>query len=265
MRNRSPLAAAVGDISEGLRLSPVWWRLGLEQTYSRYQRTVLGPFWIAGAMLTTGLSLSFVFGSLLGGNWREMMPHILSGVLCWSLVSGTVAEGANSFLGSAGMMHVQRLPLSFYALLNTNRILINYLHQILAFWVVMALFKLLTVPHWTLILGIPMVAVTGFFLSIPVAMISTRYRDIGFMIGLFFGALFLLTPVFWSRAQLAPDKRWIADFNPFAHLLEILRQPFLGQPAPLLNWYASFGTLAVAVVLAVTCLALFRKRVIFWL
>ena len=265
MRNRSPLAAAVGDLSEGLRLSPVWWRLGLEQTYNRYRRTLLGPFWIAGAMLTTGLSLSFVFGSLLGGNWRETMPHILGGVLCWSLVSGTVAEGAGTFLGAGGMMQVQRLPLSFYALLTTNRIVINFLHQILAFWVVMAIFRLLTVPHWTLVLAIPMVTVTGFFLSIPIAMISTRYRDIGFFIGLFFGALFLLTPVFWSRAQLQPDKRWIADFNPFSHLLEIIRQPFLGQAAPLINWYASFATLGVGIVLAVLCLALFRKRVIFWL
>lgn len=265
MRQRSPLAAAVGDLTEGVRLSPLWWRLGLEATYNRYRRTILGPFWIASAMLATGLSMAFVFGSLMGGDWRQSLPHILSGVLCWSLVSGMVSDGVNAYLGSAGMMQAQRLPLSFYAMLSANKVMVNFVHQILAFWAVMFLFRLLTVPHWSLLLAIPLVTTTGFLLSIPVGMLSARYRDLGFLISTTFGALFLLTPVFWNRTQLSADKRWIADYNPFAHELEILRQPFLGQPAPLLNWYASFGVLAFAALLAVVSLAIFRKRVIFWL
>jgi ABC-type polysaccharide/polyol phosphate export permease len=265
MRSRSPLAAAVGDIAEGLRLSPLWWRLGLEQTYNRYRRTLLGPFWIAAATLSTGLSLAFVFGSLLGGDWRQSLPHILGGVLAWSLASGVTSEGIGMYTHAGGMMQVQRLPLSFYSMLSTNRILINFLHQIVAFWAVMAAFRLLTIPHWSLILAVPLVTVAGFFLSIPVGMISARYRDVGFLLGTVFGALFLLTPVFWSRAQLPPSKQWVVDFNPFSHLLEVLRQPFLGQSAPLYNWYAALIITAVAGVVAVLCIALFRKRVIFWL
>lgn len=265
MRSRSPIAAAVGDLAEGFRLSPLWWRLGLEQTFNRYRRTLLGPFWIASATVSMGLSMAFVFGSLLGGDWRESLPHILSGVLCWSLVSGVVTESTGVFLGAGSMMQSQRLPLSFHALLMTNKVVVNFLHQILAFWAVMAAFRLLTVPHWTIVLAIPMVTLTSFTLAIPIAMVSARYRDIGFLIGTAFGAMFLLTPVFWSRAQLPPDKRWIADYNPFAHLLEILRQPFIGQPAPALNWYASFAVLILGLLLTIVSLALFRKRVVFWL
>ena len=265
MRSRSPFAAAVADISEAVRLAPVWLRLGLEQTYNRYRRTLLGPFWIAGATIGTGLSLAFVFGSLLGGDWRQSLPHILGGLLCWTLVTGIAAEGVNAFLGNAGMMQVQRLPLSFYALLNANRLMINFLHQALAFWALMAAFRLFTVPHWSLIPAIVVVTIAGFFLSISLGMLSTRYRDVGFFLGTFFGALFLLTPVFWTKAQLPAERKWIADFNPFSHLLEIMRQPFLGQAAPLLNWYASLVIVVVCMLLAVISLAMFRKRVIFWL
>ena len=265
MRSRSPFAAALGDLQEGFRLTPLWWRLGLEQTYNRYRRTLLGPFWIAAATISTGLSLAFVFGSLLGGNFRESLPHILGGVLCWSLVSGLVSDGAGTYLGSGGMMQVQRLPLSFYALLTSNKVVVNFLHQILAFWAVMLFFGLWTTPHWTLLLAIPLVTITGFLLSIPVAMLSARYRDIGFLVGTLFGALFLLTPVFWSRAQLPASRQWIVDFNPFAHLLEITRQPFLGQPAPMFNWLAALVVCAGSAALAVLSLTMFRKRVIFWL
>lgn len=265
MRSPSPLAAAVGDFREGVRLTPLWWRLGLEQTFNRYRRTLLGPFWIASATVSTGLSLAFVFGSLFGGDWRESLPHILGGVLCWSLVSGPITDGAGTFLGAGGMMQAQRLPLSFHSMLMTNKIVVNFLHQILAFWAMMAVFGLLTVPHWSIILAVPLVTVTGFMISIPIGMLSARYRDFGFLIGTAFGAMFLITPVFWSRAQLSPKKQWIVDLNPFAHMLEIVRQPFIGQPAPLYNWYATLGILAVSTLIALLSLAMFRKRVIFWL
>jgi ABC-type polysaccharide/polyol phosphate export permease len=178
--------------------------MGLEQTYNRYRRTLLGPFWIATASLSTGFAIAFVFGGLLGGDWREFLPHILGGVTCWLLVSGMVVEGSTIFIGAAGMMQVQRLPLSFH-------------------------------------------------------------RDVAFLISTAFGAMFLLTPVFWKRAQLPDNQKWIVDYNPFAHLLEILRQPLVGQMAPLVNWQASLGILAFSGVLAVVSLMLFRKRVVFWL
>ena len=265
MRPTSPLAAAVADISEGFRLSPLWWRLGLEQTYNRYRRTLLGPFWAASATFSMGLSIAFVFGPLLGGSFREGLQHIMSGLLAWGLVAGTITEGSNAYLSSAGVMQAQRLPLSFHNLLSANKVMINFVHQLFAFFVLMAIFRLLTVPHWSLLLAMPVVVLAGFFLSIPFGMLSARYRDIGFLISAIFGALFLLTPVFWSRAQLSPEKRWVADYNPFSHLLEILRQPFLGQAAPMMNWMVSLGIVAGAALIAVLSLALFRKRVIFWL
>jgi ABC-type polysaccharide/polyol phosphate export permease len=265
MRPTSPVTAAVADLSEGFRLSPLWLRLGFEQTMNRYRRTLLGPFWAASATLSIGLSLSFVFGPLLGGSFRESLPHILGGLLCWSLVSGPVSDGAGAYTGGAGMMQSQKLPLSFYNLLTINKLVVNFLHNIVAFWAMMALFRLLTFPHWSLLLAIPTVLLAGFFISIPVGMISARYRDVGFLISAVMGAMFLLTPVFWSRAQLSPEKQWVADYNPFAHLLELVRQPFLGQAPPLFNWMVCFGIIGVAAFFAVISLALFRKRVVFWL
>lgn len=265
MRASSPYGVAVADFSEAVRLAPLWWRLSLEQTFNRYRRTVLGPFWLASATIAQGLAIAFVFGSLMGGDWREFLPRIMGGLLAWSLVAGFVVHGANTYLGAGGMMQSQRMPLSFYAFLNSSRVLIDFVHQMIAFWLIMAPFGLLTVPHWSFLPALLIVSATGLFLSIPVGMLSARYRDIGFMVGTVMGALFLLSPVFWTRAQLSESKRWIVDFNPFAHLLEILRQAFLGQLAPLDNWTASIGCMVASALFAWISLALYRKRVIFWL
>jgi ABC-type polysaccharide/polyol phosphate export permease len=121
------------------------------------------------------------------------------------------------------------------------------------------------VPHWQLIFALPLTLITAVALCIPVGMVSVRYRDINHMIGFVAQALFMLTPVFWRRAQISPKMRWIAEYNPFAHLLEIVRQPLLGHPAPLTDWIASLCFMGASIAMAVVSLAIFRRRVVFWL
>ncbi len=257
--------SAIDDLVAGIRLAPLWWRVGLEQTIARYRRTLLGPFWLASSTIATAFSLAVVFGSIFGSSLAESFPFIMSGVVAWSITGGMLAEGASVFTSGAGIMQVQKLPLTFHSFLQINRMMINFAHQIVAFWVVMLLLRMFPLPHWQLLLSIPLVAATAVMFSIPIGMLATRYRDINYLIGFIGQALFMLTPVFWRKAQVAPKARWIADYNPFAHLLEIVRQPLLGHPAPLNDWIASVAFFVAVAILAVVSLALFRRRVVFWL
>ncbi|CAN5288129.1 ABC transporter permease [soil metagenome] len=257
--------AAIEDLVAGARLAPLWWRVGIEQTVARYRRTLLGPFWLASSTLATAFSLAVVFGSIFRVSLSESFPFIMSGVVAWSVTGGMLAEGANVFMIGAGIMQVQKLPLSFHSYLLVNRMMINFLHQIVAFWAVMLLIRLFPVPHWQLLLSLPLTAATAVLFSIPVGMLATRYRDINYLIGFVAQALFMLTPVFWKKGQMSPKIQWIADYNPFAHMLEIVRQPLLGHPALMHDWLASLAFFALSAVLAVVSLTLHRRRVVFWL
>jgi len=265
MSPTNSLGQAVADLRDGLRLSPLWSRVAIEQTVTRYRRTMLGPFWIASTTLATGLGLTLVFGALLGGDWRSNFPFVLAGLMSWALVGGLVTLGAGTFIGAAGLMQSQRLPLSFHVSLSMSRALIDFAHQLIAFWIIMAIVRLFPAPHWHLLVALPIALLTGFFLSFPIGMLATRYRDINYMVAFIMQTMFLLTPVFWRRANLPAERRWLVDANPFAHLLEILRQPLLGHPAPLTSWIGSLLTLAFAIIAAVISLMLYRRRVVFWL
>jgi ABC-type polysaccharide/polyol phosphate export permease len=96
-------------------------------------------------------------------------------------------------------------------------------------------------------------------------MISTRYRDVNYMVGFVLGVAFLMTPVFWRRAALPESRYWIVDMNPLSHMLEILRQPLLGHPAALHHWTSVLLVLAIGGVATVLSLMLYRRRVVFWL
>ena len=252
-------------LSKGIRLTPLWWRLGVDQTVARYRRTVLGPFWLASSAIATGLALSIVFGTLFGGDWRANFPYILSGVIAFGLASSLVADGAQTFINASGTMQIRKLPLSFYSLLQCDKTVINFAHQMVGFWIISLLLRMFPIPHWQLLFTIPLVVMVGFAASFPIGMISTRYRDVNYFVGFVLQMMFMLTPVFWRRSQIPVKFRFIVDFNPLAHMLEIVRQPMLGHPAPLSDLVAVIFTLFVSIILAIGCLSLFRKRVIFWL
>jgi ABC-type polysaccharide/polyol phosphate export permease len=75
---------------------------------------------------------------------------------------------------------------------------------------------------------------------------------------------FFVTPVFWNPAQMAPQKRFIAEMNPLWHMLELVREPLLGRMPIAAHWVWGVSVAAILSVAAIIILALFRKRVVFW-
>lgn len=261
----NPVSAALKDFADGARLAPLWLRVGWEQVVARFRRTVLGPFWLSANLLAISFALSFVFGGLLGQNTGANFPLIISGILTWSIIGGLLGEASAVFIGSASLMHTQRLPLTFHVFLLMHRTFINFLAQLIAFWVVLAVLRLGSPPTWQLIPGLAVVLASGFFLSLIVAIPSTRFRDINQFVQFSVQVLFFLTPIFWAPAQMQGKRRIMVDANPLAHLLELVRQPLLGRaPAPE-HWVFSLCFVAFLAVVALVMLSLFRRRIVFWL
>jgi ABC-type polysaccharide/polyol phosphate export permease len=260
------LQAAFRDLIDGFRLAPLWLTLGWEQTAARFRRTVLGPFWLTANLLAMAFALSFIFGGLLGnGNWRGNFAMIISGILCWSITGAFLADAANTFIAAGDLMNTMRLPLTFHVLLMMYKNVINFLAQLIALWIVLLLLGLGHIPDVSFIFGLPIVLINGIFLSMIIAMPATRFRDVYQSISFGVQILFFLTPVFWTPAQMQGRRSIILTLNPFAHLLELIRQPLLGRTPLLIHWEWGIGLMVVLGGTAITMLALYRKRVVFWL
>jgi ABC-type polysaccharide/polyol phosphate export permease len=212
-----------------------------------------------------GFALSFVFGGMMGTPWRDNFPYVLAGILAWSLVGAGIAEGANMFVNGAGIMQVQRLPLTFHAWLSAFRVFVNFLAQLLTYWVVLVLFGLATIPSWTLILSLPLAFLTTLLAGIVVAIPSTRFRDIGLGIGFVVQLLFFMTPIFWRAGQKHGIRGMAVEYNPFTHLVALIREPLLGRAPQAVDWAWGLGWAVGAFALTYVLIAAFRKRVIFWL
>lgn len=259
------LTGALNDMIDGVKLAPLWIRLGWDQTLSRFRRTVLGPFWLSANLLAISISLSLVWGGLMGVDYRTTFAHTISGILVWSVVGGAIGEGAGVFIASAGTMTSQKLPLSFHIFLVMFRILVNFLAQLITMWVVLAVLQLGAVPAWPLLFSLPIVFLTTAMISLIIAFPATRYRDFAQLVGFVLQLLFFVTPIFWVPSPASRHQMLIAKYNPFAHLVGLLRDPLLGVLPRRSDWEWSLSTLILMTALAVVMLALFRKRVVFWL
>lgn len=261
----SPLMAALKDVGDGIRLAPLWWRLGLDQTASRFQRSILGPFWMACNLLVVAFALAFLVSAMMGVNLMGTFPQVVAGLLAWSLVGTTIADAQAIFLYNAGLMQSQRLPLTFYVFLHAQKAATNFLFQLIAFWAVLLVIGRFAVPHWTLIPAVALmlfvVCFQGFIIAIP----STRFRDVAYMMSYVVQLLFYVTPVFWMTANVSAKHRWVVEMNPLSHQVELLRAALTGHAPAAIDWWWTLGTAGVLAIIAFALLAMFRKRVVFWL
>lgn len=103
------------------------------------------------------------------------------------------------------------------------------------------------------------------WIALLLALLSARFRDVPQLVANVVQVLFFLSPVLWKADMLTPEKRFIADFNPFYHLIELVRGPLLGGPINLTNWVVSLALLFLGSLATFYLFAKFRSRVPYWL
>lgn len=256
---------AATDIVDGLKLAPLWATLGWEQVVSRFRRTVLGPFWLSANTLAISFSLSVVYGGLMGADYRATFALLVTGILSWALIGPALSESASIFINSTSTMMSQKLPLSFHIFLMMFRTVINFVAQLLALWLVLLVLRLGAPPSWQIIFGLPLSVATITLMGLILAFPAARFRDLQQLISAMIQLLFFITPVIWAPINMSHRQRLMAYYNPLAHLLAIVRAPLLGHAPNPSDWSWSFGAFFVSLGAAIVVLALYRKRVIFWL
>jgi lipopolysaccharide transport system permease protein len=59
--------------------------------------------------------------------------------------------------------------------------------------------------------------------------------------------------------------RWVADYNPFTHLIDIVRVPLLGTAPGIEAWTWSIAVLALLIATGAWLLGRYGHRVAYWL
>lgn len=231
-----------------------------------YRRSAIGPFWITASMAVQIGAMGIVFGIIFRIPLKEYLPFLATGIILWALISGSVSEACMTFINSESMMKQLDLSVFIYVLRVILRNLLNLAHNIvviplafLAVWHPIGWQVLLLVP------GLIIVVANLSWMTVVLGMMSARYRDIPQIVQAIMTIVYFVTPVMWQpQAVGSENAHWLLGLNPFYHLLQLIRQPFLSASPTLENWalglvFAGFGWL-----IAVLALRKFGKQIAYW-
>jgi ABC-type polysaccharide/polyol phosphate export permease len=253
------------DIVQGLQLWELWTGLSLNEMRRRYKRTLLGPAWMTVSLLIFAFVMSIVWAGLWNQKVTEFLPFLLSGLIPWTMISAVIGESTGVFLGGESLIKNQQFPYSVLSYGVVARNVLILAHNLVGFFIV-ALLCGVTFNSSLLLLipGMLLVIANCIWISLLVAILCLRFRDFQQIVASLIQITVFVTPIFWKASQIQGDRAIIVHINLFHHMVELLRQPLLGEVPSVL----SYGVCAISAVLgwwvAYTLFASKRHRLPYW-
>ncbi|MEB3754431.1 ABC transporter permease [Acinetobacter sp. MD2(2019)] len=243
-----------------------WLLLAWFDIKQRYRRSVLGPFWITISTAILISALGLLWSTLFKMPLAEYLPYFAVGNILWVFISTQFNESTIGFINFTHIIKQHRLPYPSYILRQLSQNIIIFLHNFILIFIIIS-FSIYD-WSWKTLIAIPgfiLLAAVTFFCSFIFAILSTRYRDLAPIIQNMIMVAYFMTPIMWQEKTLPEKYHWIIHFNPFAHLISLVRQPLLGSAPSLLNWLVSIFLLLATILISYSLLNKSRNRIAYWL
>ena len=225
---------------------------------SFYKQTILGPIWFFVQPIITILVYNLVFNNLaqIGTDGIPGPIFYLAGTIIWNYFSDCLIKTSTVFKDNAailGKVYFPRLIMPLSIVLSN---LIRFGVQFLLFIVLLIFFGFegaAIYPNIYLLLFpvlILLIAALGLGLGMLISAVTTKYRDLAFVVTFGIPLLMYTTTVIYPLSQAIsryPKFSWVIKFNPVTAIIETFRFGFTGQGH--FSWqllgYSSFVTVLV--------------------
>lgn len=258
--------------NRGLRLGELWqyWDLVMlfvkRDFIANYKQTILGPLWHILQPLLTTLAFTLIFGRIAGlsSDGTPKILFYLSGIMLWSYFSLCLTKTSQTFLANAHIfskVYFPRLAIPVSVIISNLLSFIIQLFLFLGFLTFFLLFRNYSFQGNWIILMLPvlvvLMAMLGLGFGIIVASVTTKYKDVGFLIGFVVQLMMYCSSVIFPLSQVSGKLKWIILANPMTPIIEVFRYAFLGKGE--FNLYYLLYSFCFAFVVLLIGIALFRR------
>ncbi|WP_250538463.1 MULTISPECIES: ABC transporter permease [unclassified Caballeronia] len=254
------------DLWAALANPHLWALLAWYDIRQRYRRSILGPFWVT---LSTGImigTMGVLWSVLFKNDVKSFLPFFAIGNVVWTFYAAQINEACTGFTQFESTIKQIRFPMGVYLLRILMRNLIILGHNCVIIVIVIGLLgPSLTWHAWLALPGLLLGTIAMLAISMVVSVFCTRFRDMPMIIQNATMVLFYVTPIIWRPEALGEKHQWVAQYNPFAHLIEIVRAPIINGYFPLDSWIWSLATTLVLLVIGIALQGRFRDRIAYWL
>jgi len=248
-----------------LRLGELWRYKDLVMLFVRrdfvsvYKQTILGPLWYLIQPLLTTITFTVIFGNIasLPTDGLPQFLFYMSGTVVWSYFASCLTKTSETFAQNAnlfGKVYFPRLAVPVSILISN---LITFLIQFAMFLVFVLYFILRGTDiqvNWLWIALSPalilMMAGLGLGFGIIISSLTTKYRDLRFLVTFGVSLLMYATPVIYPASSIPERFQWVIQANPMTSVIEAFRYGYLGAgTVDIGHLLYSFGFMLVVVII----------------
>jgi len=250
-----------------LQLGEVWhyrdllWMFIRRDFVSVYKQTILGPIWFFIQPLLTTIMFTVIFSGVAKIPTGGLPPMLfyLGGIAPWNYFAACLTKTSGTFVNNAhifGKVYFPRLvtPVSIVV---SN--LIQFSIQFLLFFGFMAYYGLKgaaihpTFPMIFLLTPVLvlLMALLGMGTGILVSSLTTKYRDLAFLVTFGVQLAMYASPVIIPLANFSAKYRPWIELNPMSAVIETFRAIYLGGAIDWLQLGISAGITTILLLLGI--------------
>ena len=227
-------------LSELIRYKDLLFMFVRRDVVTIYKQTVLGPLWILIQPIFTTVMYVFVFGNVANLPTEGIPKPLfyLSGVILWGYFSEAFSKTSSTFSENAAIFGKVYFPRLIMPLSKVFSALIKFGIQF-ALFVGLLVYYLVTEPEninpgvSMLLLPLLLVLMAGLGLGFGLifSSLTTKYRDLKFLIQFGVQLLMYATPIIYplSMMQEGSTTRFVLELNPISHIIEAFKYAFVGN------------------------------------
>ncbi|WP_396166532.1 ABC transporter permease [Flavobacterium sp.] len=202
-----------------------------------YKQTILGPIWFFIQPILTTLIYVLLFGQIakLSTDGTPQIAFYLSGITIWNYFSETLTKTSTVFKDNAAVLGKVYFPRLIMPLSIVVSGLMKFVIQFALFVAVVLYYtfaKNTLHPNlWVLATPLLLVLMASFSLGLGMifSSLTTKYKDLVFLLSFGIQLFMYATPVVFSRTSFPEQYQWILNLNPLTGIFECFRYGFLGS------------------------------------
>ncbi len=203
----------------------------------RYKQTALGVAWAVFQPLVTMVIFTFVFNrmaNITSGDATAYPVFLYVGLLFWQFYSGTLSNAGNSMISNAALVQKVYFPRLIVPASSAVTCLVDMAISAVILAAMMVHYGIVPSADGILVLPVLLLSavLSALGLSLVMASLNIKYRDVRFALPFFIQILMFVTPVIYPVRMLDGHpviKGLMLWLNPISGVITNARAGLLGQ------------------------------------
>lgn len=201
-----------------------------------YKQTLLGPLWFLIQPVLTTITFLVIFGYVakIPTNGSPKILFYMAGIVLWNYYADCLVKTSDTFVSNKGIFGKVYFPRLIVPISVVISNLVRFFIQMLLFFGVWTYYYFsgtaLEVKSTILLLPflVILMAGHGLALGIIISSMTTKYRDLKYLVQFGIQLLMYASPVVYPLSSVPEKYHWILMLNPMTSIIETFKYSVLG-------------------------------------